>query len=573
MFFEKRKKGIITVFALLLAAFIAGGVFSVSAKYIRKLSEESTYVQVSLTLDPNYAGAAASEWRNVSPESGHPMPAVTPPARTGFYFTGYYSEDGSAGHEQNDGNRYYKNDGTSYKNWDASRNVLYAGWAEVHTVTFRNMTGAEGSVVATYYELAGVLYTDAALSIPATEMPKASNGGRTDLSYWTTEKTGKTGAGGAAPVVVSGGAVQPGTYTDDQGHGFTVNDMSHWTLESDITLYAVWYTVNYYKDSRSLPDGYTELQYTASTGSQYIDTGVIPGNYKNNRLEIDFALKFSQINSGDYVYRAGINTNLLNCFSMYIPSNSAVEWIVGGFASDQLGRHSVSTNLLYRYDVVYQSSKLYVNGENKGNTSGNFGNNRTLLFYTGHTDSDFSNERLYYLRISGNNVLQRDYVPARRDSDGRIGLYDKKNNSFNAGSGTFVTEYYSQVFAYGEVGNLQPVVTAAPADGLPEEQAAGSYDCGYTNRAGNAPEGWTLTKHGSTSDYDIGGVNNRGGNQLWNHISGGAGSLTVNLYTVLSEPVQAPSRLTSMFHSGDKSTEYVYVEPFTGEYGEENINE
>lgn len=736
MVFKKRKKGIITVFALLLAACFAGGVFSVSAKYTSKSDSVSTFVQVSLMLDPNYTDAADSEWRTVSPVNGQVMPSVTPPSRDGYVFTGYYSADGSAGHEQNDGNRYYKNDGTSYRNWDASCNVLYAGWegsfritfdagtnggtikdstdtqkelyakngaktlyternaavtaaapsadhsekehyyfdgwytsavggikkveydgtvlsdwtgltddstvlyarykpytyvvtfdkntpagrtitgttadwvleygasasplsangfsgdgctfrgwmissdetsaqfsdrqsvtvddllsagavvtadadrtkkditlyarwASVHTVTFRNMNSAAGSVVAVLYEFDGILYTNASCTVAAL-IPSATYMGKTKC-YWSTQNTG-------GEIIIDDGTVKADTvYTDSIGK---------WSLTEDITLYAVWYTVNYYKDSRNLPDGYTELQYTASTGSQYIDTGVIPGSYKNNKLEIDFSLKYSQIRQGKYLYRAGLPTNLLNCFSMYFSSNTTAEWITGGFVSDHLGKHSVAENTLYSYDVIYQSSKLNVNGDNKGNTDGNFGNNRNMLFFSGHTDDGFSDERLYYLKISGNNVLLRDYVPARRESDGKIGLYDKNNNSFNAGSGTFVTEYYTQIFAYGENGNLRPQVTAAPADGLPEEQTAGAYDCGYTSTTGGTLLGWSLSKNSSRT-YDIGGTNAVVGKELWNNLTGEAGNLHVDLYTVWSDPVM----LTSVFHNMNKNMEYYYHAP------------
>jgi hypothetical protein len=56
------------------------------------------------------------------------------------------------------------------------------------------------------------------------------------------------------------------------------------------------------------------------------------------------------------------------------------------------------------------------------------------------TISYFCESRLYSAQISINNVIQRNFLPARRISDGVIGLYDIINNQFytNAGSGNFI---------------------------------------------------------------------------------------------------------------------------------------
>lgn len=754
MVFKKRKKGIITVFALLLAACLAGGVFSVSAKYTSKSDSVSTFVQVSLMLDPNYTDAADSEWRTVSPVNGQAMPSVTPPSRDGYVFTGYYSADGSAGHEQNDGNRYYKNDGTSYRNWDASCNVLYAGWegsfritfdagtnggtikdstdtqkelyakngaktlyternaavtaaapsaehtekdhyyfdgwytsavggikkveydgtvlsdwtgltddstvlyarykpytyvvtfdkntpagrtitgttadwvleygasasplsangfsgdgctfrgwmissdetsaqfsdrqsvtvddllsagavvtadadrtkkditlyarwASVHTVTFRNMNSATGSVIATLYEFDGVLYTTAACTAPAS-IPSAAYSGRTE-SYWSTQNTG----GG---IIIDDGSVVANTvYTDSTGK---------WSLTEDITLYAVWYTVNYYKDTGAITDPeYTELQYIASTngGKQYINTGIKPKDHIKNSSDfiIEFAMKPSVIRNDSYFYRAQTRDRLavsgkLFSFRTY---NGEGQWYIG--YNGYLGGHSLSVGTLYGYTVTYKNSNISVQGSkdlNQSYTHSGF-DNEYLLFFTGSTtdSGDFSSERLYRLKLSNNSAspVLKDFVPARRNSDGKVGLFDKANNEFNAGSGTFAAEYYTQVFAYGESGDLCPSVVPVSgrndgkqADGLPEEQASGAYDCGYTSTSGGTLLGWSLFGD-RPKTYDIGGTNAVSGKELWKSIEGTEGDLHVDLYTVWSDS----RMLTSVFHSMNRNTEYVYVEP------------
>ena len=47
---------------------------------------------------------------------------------------------------------------------------------------------------------------------------------------------------------------------------------------------------------------------------------------------------------------------------------------------------------------------------------------------------------MYHYKLYENDVLVRDFVPARRDTDGAIGVYDKVTNTFlgNSGTGTFI---------------------------------------------------------------------------------------------------------------------------------------
>lgn len=816
MVFKKRKKGIITVFALLLAACLAGGVFSVSAKYSSKSDSVSTFVQVSLMLDPNYTDAADSEWRTVSPVNGQAMPSVTPPSRDGYVFTGYYSADGSAGHEQNDGNRYYKNDGTSNRNWDASCNVLYAGWegsfritfdagtnggtikdstdtqkelyakngaktlyternaavtaaapsaehtekdhyyfdgwytsaaggikkveydgtvlsdwtgltddstvlyaqykpytyvvtfdgnapsgktvtgttanwektyveaasalsangysvtdntcvfvgwmtasdgtirqftneqsvtvrnlldagalvtadidrtkknitlyarwSVVHTVTFKNMTNATGTVVTTYYEFDGTLYTDSTLITQVEEMPSAGNGSRSGLSYWTTTKTGRIGTGSSstpAPLVVSNGAVQGGTtYTDDQGHSFTVNDMSYWTLESNITLYAVWYKINYYKDTKQIPgnSGFTELEYIESTngGGQYIDTEYLP---PFSATDFYSRVKFSMMptslkESNNIFYMAGRTSErialLRGGWFIFRSDSGNAYWNVG-FKGNNYGKkqqHSISVNSRYSYDVRYRYGKLgtpnsLVIGSTDADASGTADNwqgqlgdgNHSLLFFRG-TDtysSYYSAAKLYYLKLySGSgDTLQKNLVPARwkggsvrysyqgntstgNIAAGTVGLYDTVSETFfiNSGSGTFLTQadYIQENLIYGE-----PVTIAySPAD------------CGYTSIndtsfAASSCAGWTYQMQ-TRSENDF--VKDNSYNNIYEYVSSESqpGNVFVNLYT---GKWVAPSSLSkAVFRSPNKDIEYVYVEPVNKEDGnvieEENINE
>ena len=54
---------------------------------------------------------------------------------------------------------------------------------------------------------------------------------------------------------------------------------------------------------------------------------------------------------------------------------------------------------------------------------------------------------IYYFKVFNNNVLQFDGIPARRDSDGELGMYDTISHTFftNAGTGKFLAPNYLPV--------------------------------------------------------------------------------------------------------------------------------
>ncbi len=79
-----------------------------------------------VTLDPDADDAVPGD-TTVTVEFGSPLPAITPPTRTGHTFLGYFSEDGT---------QYYDNSGNGTRTWDRAQDTtLYAHWAvEQYTV-------------------------------------------------------------------------------------------------------------------------------------------------------------------------------------------------------------------------------------------------------------------------------------------------------------------------------------------------------------------------------------------------------------------------------------------------------
>lgn len=76
-----------------------------------------------------------------------------------------------------------------------------------------------------------------------------------------------------------------------------------------------------------------------------------------------------------------------------------------------------------------------------------FGTNRGGTF---NEPSD--NLSVYYCKIYDNGTLIRNFIPAKRNSDNVLGLYDIVNSKFytNAGTGTFIAGPEKTPWRYGK---------------------------------------------------------------------------------------------------------------------------
>ena len=70
---------------------------------------------------------------------------------------------------------------------------------------------------------------------------------------------------------------------------------------------------------------------------------------------------------------------------------------------------------------------------------------QSLYLFAGHRVSPnsahwFFTGRIYYLQITDGMNTVRNFIPARRNSDGVLGMYDTVSNTFftNAGTGEFI---------------------------------------------------------------------------------------------------------------------------------------
>lgn len=196
----------------------------------------------------------------------------------------------------------------------------------------------------------------------------------------------------------------------------------------------IWKTNNIYE--KTLPNGYTELEYIQSTDTQYIDTGFKPN--QDTRAIIDFdVISYSNWNDA-FGTCGGENNTSGKWFLLEMDSSGRYNFDYGrggvtGVGS-VLGRHYVDWNKnVAIYDgTTYTLAAATFQSEYNMHIFG--------ITRYGGSHSGTPNMKLYSFKLYDNGTLIRNYIPAKRSVDSVIGLYDTVNNEFyeNAGTGDFI---------------------------------------------------------------------------------------------------------------------------------------
>ena len=182
----------------------------------------------------------------------------------------------------------------------------------------------------------------------------------------------------------------------------------------------------------TIPEGYTELEYIQSSGTQYINTSVIPNNETSIAIDIDALTQ-----SGWYgVFGSRGNPLTANAFALFQTATT-------GLLQDQYGAQlqgSVSGVIYGRHIIEKIGPLTKIDGETVNSFSDiPFTGQASMALLNSMSpsgvESFFMSAKLYSCKISNNGSLVRDYIPCKRP-DGEIGLYDTVNELFYGNSGT-----------------------------------------------------------------------------------------------------------------------------------------
>ena len=185
-------------------------------------------------------------------------------------------------------------------------------------------------------------------------------------------------------------------------------------------------------------DFYTRLEYIESTGTQYIDTGIVLKG--TDVVEV----KYSNVN------RTNTSCLLFGYYKSSADNRFAYNFwqsaIRGGYfyygaEQEQISTPPTDDGLAHIIKLgngsLYHDSTLIKSG-----MSSNFTASENMFLFASSGPNLFQTKaRVHYAKITdNNNTLIFDGVPARRNSDNVLGMYDTVSGQFftNQGTGDFI---------------------------------------------------------------------------------------------------------------------------------------
>ena len=191
-----------------------------------------------------------------------------------------------------------------------------------------------------------------------------------------------------------------------------------------------------------MPAGYTILEYIEGTGPQYINTGVQTSS--TQRIEYDVRLDHVMSNGESQILGAGGTTDgTLYSFRFEPGANIKIVYTpsAGGYIDTNIpqdtNRHRLILDLKNKFASV-DGTTFNFSSLPSGQTYSQY-----LFAYSrkGTADTQYGFKgKMYGAKIYDNGTLVRDMIPALRNSDNVVGMYDMVSHTFftNAGTGEFI---------------------------------------------------------------------------------------------------------------------------------------
>lgn len=187
----------------------------------------------------------------------------------------------------------------------------------------------------------------------------------------------------------------------------------------------------------TLPEGYTQVEYIQSSGTQYINTGFRPKN--TTKVMMDFQVtaqpKSHQIIFGERTSYSGADQFVLG----YTGHKSPAVWR-SDFGSSQV---SFPSTVLWstRMTAVRNGPDCTLNGTAVKNSNATFSAAHNLFLLANNdneTAAGHISAKLYFCQISDGEKMARFFIPCK-NAGGAVGLYDLVGQKFfgNAGTDSF----------------------------------------------------------------------------------------------------------------------------------------
>ena len=176
-----------------------------------------------------------------------------------------------------------------------------------------------------------------------------------------------------------------------------------------------------------IPDTYTRLEYLESTETQYIDTGIL----STNNIGVAVKYAFTKLKAFTHIfgtmgphYYLGIESSGQNMVASYGPT--------AGNVVMQVPISDVVIEKPYELNVNFYNSGMaeFVGIGSVKLAPKNFSGSLTMRMSEANGGGGRVNARIYYMRMTDGTTLVRNFIPAKRNSDGKLGMYDTVTNTF-----------------------------------------------------------------------------------------------------------------------------------------------
>lgn len=203
--------------------------------------------------------------------------------------------------------------------------------------------------------------------------------------------------------------------------------------------------LKYLKNAR-LPKEYQKVEYIESSGTQYIDTGILA----KGSLKILTTIEYKQfISTSEYNFIFG-GRNGMSAESNGLVINNNAKVFRNDYYTGLYDAFPRYTNLFTKWNIVKNKGNLSCTSTDGqiinsiGNNEETFTANSTIYIFAMHNGTGTAvaypgSFRLYSFIIYDGNTLVRDFKPCIRISDNKVGLYDLITKQFytNQGTGQF----------------------------------------------------------------------------------------------------------------------------------------
>lgn len=327
--------------------------------------------------------------------------------------------------------------------------------------TFAGTTGLTGYIPATLFDgLHGETATELMLNIFANGSGLATScpsGTQQVITGYESNWSGKVACAPTNPVTCQGA-----TYLVDNTcvacpGGFDYNTTNGKTSINQCQIHC---------NAGTWTNSYTQLEYLENTGGSYINTGYhIPTTNLTGAkviVGVSIPMDASTLTNKDTGNFAG-NIDTISGHSMNYKKGTFGLWVAKGTSGSKIETASQSFPADTMREVIgefvksgNQTNRIITVtgtgitvGANKNTKSGNISDpytstNTYKLFNNGCAggcgDKAFVG-RIHYFKLYVNNTLVFDMIPARRNSDDVLGMYDIVSGQFftNVGTGSFTT--------------------------------------------------------------------------------------------------------------------------------------